>query len=105
MGENNVLLSAMFGGAMKTLQSKYKLNVLHLQNAQKRAGFMFENNYESNFNSMKKENLEYSERSISNLLIGGTHNYDEGKWKLDWKISTTYSKIRDKKTFVNRLMK
>ena len=96
VGENNVLLSAMFGGAMKTLQSKYKINILHLQNAQKRAGFMFENNYESNFNSMKKENLEYSERSISNLLIGGTHNYDEGKWKLDWKISPTYSKIRDK---------
>lgn len=96
VGKNNALLSAMVGGAMKYKNAKYKVNVLHLQNAEKKAGLFFQNNYESNFNTVKKENLDFSERSISNLLLFGTHNLDEGKTKVEWKISPTYSKIRDK---------
>ncbi|MDB0006879.1 TonB-dependent receptor [Flavobacteriales bacterium] len=96
VGKNNALLSAMVGGAMKYKNAKYKVNVLHLQNAEKKAGLFFLNNYESNFNTVKKENLDFSERSISNLLLSGTHNLDEGKTKVEWKISPTYSKIRDK---------
>ncbi len=96
VGKNNTLLSAMAGGALKFKNSKFKLNVLHLQNAEKKAGLFFINNYESNFNTVKKENLDFSERSISNLLLSGTHNLNEGKTKVEWKISPTYSKIRDK---------
>ena len=29
-------------------------------------------------------------------MLSGTHNLDEGKTKVEWKISPTYSKIRDK---------
>ena len=96
VGKNNALLSAMVGGAMIYKNAKYKVNVLHLQNAEKKAGLFFQNNYESNFNTVKKENLDFSERSVSNLLLSGTHNLDEGKTKVEWKISPTYSKIRDK---------
>ena len=96
VGKSSALLSAMAGGAIKINNAKYKLNVLHLQNAEKKAGLFFLNNYESNFNTVKKENLDFSERSISNLLLSGTHNLDEGKTKVEWKISPTYSKIRDK---------
>ncbi|MGC6491191.1 MAG: TonB-dependent receptor domain-containing protein [Flavobacteriales bacterium] len=96
IGKNDALLSAMAGGALKYDKAKYKVNVLHLQNAEKKAGYFFINNFESNFNTVKKENLDFSERSISNLLLSGTHNFDEGKQKIEWKISPTYSKIRDK---------
>ncbi len=96
VGKNSALLSAMFGGAMKYKSDSYKLNFLHLQNAEKKAGLFFQNNFESNFNTVKKENLDYSERSITNVLLSGTHNLDEKKTKVEWKISPTYSKIRDK---------
>ena len=29
-------------------------------------------------------------------MLSGTHTLDEGKTKVEWKISPTYSKIRDK---------
>ena len=96
VGKNSALLSATAGGALKFNNAKFKVNILHLQNAEKKAGLFFLNNYESNFNTVKKENLDFSERSISNLLLSGTHTLDEGKTKVEWKISPTYSKIRDK---------
>ena len=96
IGKTEVLVSAMGGVALKTYNSKIKLNILHLQNGESKAGFFIENNYESNFNTIKKENLEYTERSLSNVLIEGYHNYKNGDFKLIWKVSPTYSKIRDK---------
>ena len=96
VGKNNALLSAMVGGAMKFDNAKYKVNILHLQNAEKKAGLFTVDNFESNFNTVKKENLDFSERSISNIIISGTHNYPEKKQKVEWKLSPTYSKIRDK---------
>lgn len=96
IGKNEVLISAMAGAALKTSKSKIKLNLLHLQNGESKAGFFIENNYESNFNTIKKENLEYTQRSISNLLLEGNHNYKNGEIELIWKISPTYSMIRDK---------
>ncbi len=96
IGKTEVLVSAMAGAAVKTYNSKIKLNLLHLQNGESKSGFFVENNYESNFNSIKKENLEYTERSLSNILIEGNHNYKNGDIKLIWKVSPTYSKIRDK---------
>lgn len=96
IGKNEVLISAMAGAALKTNKSKIKLNLLHLQNGESKAGFFIENNYESNFNTIKKENLEYTQRSISNLLLEGNHNYKNGEIELIWKISPTYSMIRDK---------
>ncbi len=96
IGKNNALLSAMAGGAMKYDNAKYKVNVLHLQNAEKKAGYFFIDNFDSNFNTVKKENLDFSERSISNMIISGTHNDPDKKQKVEWKFSPTYSKIRDK---------
>ena len=45
---------------------------------------------------MKKDNLEYTERAISNLLFSGTHSLDNGDWKIEWKLSPTRSSIQDK---------
>ena len=96
IGKNSALMSATLGGALKFNNSKYKINALHLQNAEKQSGYFFQNNYESNFNTVKKENLDFSVRSISNLLISGNHYLQKGKTIVEWKLSPTYSKIRDK---------
>ena len=49
-----------------------------------------------------KDNLEYSQRSITNIILNGTHTIIDSSFlsklvdKIEWKISPTISKIHDK---------
>lgn len=93
-GVNTVFVSGMAGFAIKTKQSKYRLNVLHLQNGESKAGIF---DYEgadqgSNFIAFQ-HNLDYSQRSLTNIFIHGKHNPEESKWSFSWKLSPTFSKI------------
>jgi TonB-dependent receptor len=96
-GENNVLLGGLAGLSMKTKQSKINLNILRLQNGERRAAlFDFnQSNQGSNFLA-QQHNLEYSERTITNFLLNGSHTLGEtGTWNIDWKLSPTFSNITD----------
>ncbi len=95
-GVNTVLVSGLAGFAVKTLKSKYRINLLHMQNGESKAGIF---NYTgsdqgSNFEGFQ-HNLEYSQRSLTNLLIDGKHTIKGSEWDIVWKLSTTISKIED----------
>jgi TonB-dependent receptor len=95
-GVNNVLLSGMAGFAIKTMKSKIRFNLLHLQNGEKKAGiFDYSNNDQGAVFEAVQHNLDYSQKSLSNLLIHGKHVLDNSKWTIEWKISPTYSTIKD----------
>ena len=95
-GVNNVMLGGMAGIALKTASSKYRINFLRLQNGESKAGdFDFVNtNLGANFEA-KQYNLEYSERSLSSLLLGGTHYLNGRDWEINWKIAPTISTMDD----------
>lgn len=95
-GVTNVFLSGMFGMAIKKQQSKYKLNLLHLQNGESKAGiFDYEgSDVGSEFIGIQ-HNLDYSQRSLSNVLFEGKHFTADNKWTLVWKVSPTLSRISD----------
>lgn len=106
VGQNNVLASVMTGLSYKTAKSKYTLNLLHLQNGESRAALFNQNTEISNDINTVKDNLEYTQRSVSNLLFGGKHTSEDGSFITDWKISPTLSKSEDKDvrltTFIER---
>ncbi len=95
-GVNNVMLGGMAGIALKTGSSKYRINFLRLQNGESKAGeFDFVNtNLGANFEA-KQYNLEYSERSLTSLLLGGTHFLNGNDWEINWKIAPTVSTMDD----------
>lgn len=95
-GVNSVLLGGMAGIALKTNASKYKINFLHLQNGESKAGiFDFENtNLGANFEA-KQYNLEYSQRALTSVLFSGTHYFNGRDWEVSWKIAPTLSTIED----------
>lgn len=97
VGENNVLLGGLAGFSLKTARSKYSLNVLHLQNGEKRAGFFKYVNTDQGANyEADQHNLEYSQRSVTNVLLAGTHSMGQrGQTKISWKVSPTLSSIED----------
>lgn len=96
IGSNNVIVSGLLGISYKTEYSKYKFNLLHVQNGESRSGNFRQETRFSDFIDFNKDNLEYTERSITNLLLSGVHGGEDGTWKTIWKISPSISKSHDK---------
>lgn len=96
LGSNNVLVSALTGLSYKTSKSKYKLNLLHIHNGESRAAFFNQRTEISNAIDVVKDNLEYTERSITNALISGKHTSEDASFVTEWSISPTYTSVQDK---------
>jgi len=97
-------VGGLAGIAFKTDVSKFRLTALRLQNGEKRSGgFRIVEDVEdgrdatgkSNFIAPNSQNLEYSERSLTNFLLNGEHYLNGDSWVIDWRISPTFSKIED----------
>lgn len=95
-GVNDVLMSGLAGFAIKTKKSKYRIMILHLQNGESKAGIFdyIGSDQGSNFESYQ-HNLDYSQRSLTNVLIDGKHKTEGSKWTIEWKLSPTLSIIED----------
>ncbi len=95
-GTNNVLISGLASYAIKTANSKYSIDFLRLQNGETKAGvFDYYNADQGAVFYGIQNNLEYSQRSLTNVMLHGKHYFDARKWNVDWKISPTFSKIED----------
>ncbi len=96
LGVSNVLLSGMAGFALKTKRSKYRLNLMHLQNGESRAGIFDYTGSDQGAEFIAiQHNLDYSQRSLTNLLLAGEHKMSDGSWNLEWKLSPTLANMED----------
>jgi outer membrane receptor protein involved in Fe transport len=95
LGERSFLLGLLGGVAYKTNLTKLKIQLMHLQSGESRAGkFEIYNNPEgvgqSGFEALS-DNLEYEQRSMTHLLINGKRVYDDKGWEVDWRFAPTLS--------------
>lgn len=93
---NNVFMSGLFGYSIKDDNDKYRFTVMHLQNGESRAGRFIETASIENSYTGYRDNLEYSERSITSMFLNGQHSRKDNNLKIDWRIAPTYSRIADK---------
>ena len=95
-GTKSVLIGGMAGLAYKNKSSKVRVNLLHLQNGESKAGIfdVVKNDIGTTFSALQY-NLEYTQRSLTNLLIAGTHTLQDNSWTLDWKVAPTRSSMED----------
>jgi TonB-dependent receptor len=93
IGERNVLIGLLGGLALKSQFAKYRLSAIHLQNGESRAGkFFIDNNGEATGQSgfiAASDNLEYNQRSLTNILFAGAHAIPANNWEIDWRLSGT----------------
>ncbi len=95
-GTQSVLLSGLAGFAVKTLNSKYAIKLMQLQNGESRAGqFYYQGSDQGSVFDADQYNLDYGQRSITNVLISGVHKFNDAKWEMTWKVSPTLALIRD----------
>lgn len=103
-GINNVILNGLAGIAYKTEKSKFKVNILHIQNGESSAGYfdqiISQDGTGGALEPLTKNAIAYTERSITNLLLTGKHRLnsigDEKAFNFEWKLSPTFSKVMDK---------
>ncbi|HSP12057.1 MAG TPA: TonB-dependent receptor [Salegentibacter sp.] len=86
----------MAGLAFKTEKSKYQFNLLHIQNGESTAGNFEENILISDAIKVFRDNLEYTQRSITNALLSGKHTNEDASWTTEWKLSPSLSRVYDK---------
>lgn len=96
LGRHNVLWNAMAGLTFKTHKSKYRISGLHIQNGVSSAGYLRQEILFSDAVTIFKDNLEYKQSQITNILLNGKHSNEDGSWNIEWKVSPTISKINDK---------
>ena len=56
-------------GSYKTDLSKYKFNILHIQNGESSAGIFDQTINLNDSKNLLKHNIDYTQRAISNILI------------------------------------
>lgn len=97
--QRNTLLGALGGVTYKTFNSKYKFNVMHLQNGESRTSqFVIDNSEQGGAVGQSGyrayvNNLEYSQRGLTNFLLNGEHHSEDDSWEVEWKLSPTFSNI------------
>ncbi|CAZ95353.1 TonB-dependent receptor [Zobellia galactanivorans] len=96
IGSNNILASILTGLSYKTGKSKYRLNFLHIQNGESRAALYDQETQISNSIEVVKDNLEYTQSSVTNLLLSGKHTSEDASFVTEWSLSPTLAKVHDK---------
>ena len=98
-GSNNVILNALAGLVYKRERSKYKFNMLHIQNGENTGAFFNQQASQGTggggIEQATKDVVLYTQRSVTNFLLNGTHSF-ENDWKLEWKVSPSLSNVFDK---------
>jgi outer membrane receptor for ferrienterochelin and colicin len=101
-GTNNIIANGLLGLTYKTDLSKFRVNLLHIQNGESSAGFFNQSISQDGTGGgqepLVKHALTYTERSVTNILFSGSHKLGETEdaWNFDWKFSPTLSKVHDK---------
>lgn len=96
VGIRNNLMSLMGGVSYQKGNSKLKLNVLHLQNSEAKAGLFTGRTRINDDITVKRDNIEFSQRALTNILLAGKHTNEDATWITEWKISPSFSKVEDK---------
>jgi len=95
-GTENILLSGLAGVSFKTKRSKYKLNVLYLQNGESNAIKADYEDFIENPYLGTGELLTYTERNITSIPLTGKHSNLNGDAILEWKLAYNKASVADK---------
>ncbi|OEK07025.1 TonB-dependent receptor [Roseivirga misakiensis] len=96
LGIRDAQLSGLAGLSLKSDKNKYRFQAMHIQNGTERAAQRTRVRSNNNFNTAIVDNLEYTERFLTNFLIAGEHYFNGNESQLEWKVSPTFSTINDK---------
>ena len=101
LGRNNVLWSALATGSIKFDNHEFSTSILRTQNGIKTTSDRTINDNEETGQTILEDILTYTQRSITNNILSGKHNFN--KLKLEWANSYTVAQINDPDFRITRI--
>jgi hypothetical protein len=90
----NVLWTGLISGAIKFKNNSFFVNAFRTQNAVSEASDRINSNYDQTNATLYENILTYSQRSVTNGMIGGTHQLSP-RLRMEWKNSFTMARTYD----------
>ena len=102
--ENN-LATGLLGLSLKGKKSKYKFNVLRLQNANASSGSFLEQRFIGAVSIFDQSVLFFNEKTVTNSTLSGKHFLINGRIEIDWDYSRNRNTFKDKDIRITALTK
>ena len=93
LSRSNVLWSGLASGAIKFDKHSFSATIFRTQNGEAEASDRISRNFDQTQATLDENILTYSQRSVTNGLLTGTHQL--GRLRLDWKNSYTVARTYD----------
>ncbi|HEX8041680.1 MAG TPA: TonB-dependent receptor plug domain-containing protein, partial [Chryseosolibacter sp.] len=93
LSRSNVLWSGLASGAIKFDKHNFSATIFRTQNGEAEASDRVSRNFDQTQATLDENILTYSQRSVTNGLLTGTHQL--GRLRLDWKNSYTVARTYD----------
>ena len=93
VARNNVLWSGLLSGALKFDNHSFSATLFRTQNGVSEVSDRISRNFDQTQGTLDENILTYSQRSVTNGILTGTHQF--GKLKIDWKNSFTVARTYD----------
>lgn len=93
LGKNTVLWSALASGALKFDNHSFSVSLLRSQSGESKAVKRVNQNYSETNATLLEDVLAYTQRSVTNALVSGKHNFD--KFQIEWRNATNWSLVYD----------
>lgn len=93
LGKNIITWSALASGALKFDNHSFSASILRSQNGESTALKRTNENYNQTSATLIEDVLTYTQRSVTNTIIIGKHNFD--KFKIEWRNATNWSRVYD----------
>jgi hypothetical protein len=93
LSRSTVLWSGLLSGAIKFTNHTLSANIFRTQNGISEASDRISSNYDETQATLYENILTYSQRSVTNAMLAGTHQL--GKIRLDWNNAFTLARTYD----------
>lgn len=93
IGKENIQWNALLTGSMKKKNSSYTATLLYNQSSESTAAQRINQDFEQNQATLKEDILTYTQRSMGNFQLSGSHRKDIVE--IDWGNSLSFSRVYD----------
>ena len=93
VGKNNVMWTGLLSASYKKGTNSYSVSLLNTQTGESTAAKRYNEDFNQNVAVLAEEVLTYTSRTLSTLMINGSHKVGENE--ITWANATSYSNVYD----------
>ena len=93
LGKQTAMWSGLLSGALKFDNHSFSISLLRSQSGEATGVKRISDNYFQTLATLSEDVLTYTQRSVTNGIIVGKHNFD--KFQLEWKNAVNWSRVYD----------